>query len=331
MALRLHSRKTYLTTLPEGQPPPRRAASVARIVYVAGLVLVLTYIAHFLLMRIWMATAPGVVVPEELIVRAHERAIITGLAVSPGDTVTPGQTLFTMHFIREASPARVDPFALDRARAERDVMVRDRELSLVGDAIQRAEAHLAHLRALRALELNRERYGERRQIEVELESLRLKQASALSELSAYHEYQSALARLEVPEPTQALSSEYHTPIAGTVVAVDRNNHEYVREGERIMLLKDPHGLQIRGYFAQDDLRYLQPGKEVQIALPDGKQGSGVIRRLGSSMTEIPALVRHEYTPTEPSVTVEVEVLSPDAQTMVRYENLTVTLKVVRWR
>lgn len=98
---------------------------------------------------------------------------------------------------------------------------------------------------------------------------------------------------------------FYSPLEGTITNILKNEFEVALKDEVILSIHKPENIYIKGFFKQEDLKYLQVGDKVKLEFPDGSKGTGLIKRFYFTTYKLPEEFQKKYEPTTRSLSADI--------------------------
>ena len=95
------------------------------------------------------------------------------------------------------------------------------------------------------------------------------------------------------------------PIDGTITKVLKQPYEVALKTENILSIHQPNDVHIKGFFEQEDLKYLNEGDIVDIEFPDGTRSVGLIDRFYSATYILPEEFQKKFEPTTRTLAADI--------------------------
>jgi len=90
---------------------------------------------------------------------------------------------------------------------------------------------------------------------------------------------------------------FTSPIDGSITRVEKQPFEVALKTEVILSIHQPNFVHIKGFFNQEDLRYLHEGDIVDIEFADGTKSIGVVNRFYAATYILPEEFQKKFEPT----------------------------------
>lgn len=302
--MKLRNRKSYITTLPEGSAPQNVKPKITQIIYFSVLIFIVVYLGYVAVGRLFYLNARGQVEIEKTLISSTRGGHISQLAVSEGQQLKKGDMI-----------VRID--ALQQCVVEENKHLQKLRLD-----IGMNEQRIALLKAKQA-ELKKLQRGSelRRALELERESISYgtqfwrDQNKLLSDLALTGK-ELELQRLQLKEleksarnktlPAECQAETIRAPFPARVQVVRRRVEEFAKRGEAIVILtRNKAPVRIEAYFTEDELKYINLGKRLQVAFPDGVESTGVVKAVYSSAYSVPEREWKGYRPLTTGVRVHL--------------------------
>lgn len=328
--MKLRNRTSYMTNLPEGEPPRRRGPSITRRLYLLLLIGLVLYLAFIAFDRLFYVHGWGQVEVEKVAISSARGGRIQALPVREGQQVAQGELL-----ARIAAPKRCD--AEQDPRLQRllmDAQLTQSKLAVLRGELQRKQAEVRdQTRLRRALEIDTRNSREARQLNEDLARLQQEVALHTRRLEIERNQAEAL-RAELaakPEPLECLDEELRAPHPGKLLHVSNAPAEVVDSGATIATLV-PRDARVRveAYLETDDLDDVEVGKAMQVQFPDGHVSPGIIESIHSSAYRSAQRQWDGYTPLSSRVLVHVVPAEPEhSQRWASYDRMDVRVRAVQ--
>ena len=302
--MKLRNRKSYITNLPEGTAPVSVKPKITQLIYFSILGLIVAYLVYIAVGRLFYLNARGQVEIEKTLISSTRGGHISTLKVREGQQLQKGDLIVRIDALKQCIPE--ENRQLQKLRL--DIGLNEQRIVL----LKVKQAELAKLQRggelRRALELERESVAYGRQFWREQNKL----ASDLALTGKELELQRAqLKRLEKNMRNQIVPSEcraevIRAPFAARVQVVRRRVEEFAKRGEAIVILTRNHApVRIEAYFTEDELKYINMGKQIDVTFPDGVESTGVVKAIYSSAYSVPEREWKGYRPLTTGVRVHL--------------------------
>ncbi|MCF7791957.1 MAG: hypothetical protein K9M56_08170 [Victivallales bacterium] len=265
--MKLRKNHSYLNVVPDGSPKPRKGPKVFRFCYFTLLVLIFIYVFYYFINHaVLFVYGKGQVEFEKYFVQTKRSCEILKYMVNERDTVTKGTPLVkTAHIPDEKT-------LLNKIITEQRLKVLNSELEKKLTELKEA----ALFKSLRKdkgndytiLSRERESYAEAKD---ELDNLRMK----IRMLKADHPLIFQVSKTPDKEkPSRVIRSKFN----GFVFRNTRKRHEFVKEGERLLILENPKKIIIYASFNSEYQKYLGEGDLAVIEFPNGEESKSRVHR-----------------------------------------------------
>ena len=122
-----------------------------------------------------------------------------------------------------------------------------------------------------------------------------------------------------------------SPMEGIVTKIFKENQEVALKSEVVMYIQKSENVFIKGFFEQEDLKYLRNRNIVEIEFPDGTESYGRINRFYYSTYRLPEEFQKKYEPTTRSLSVDISPLNrAEYHKWQKYYKLSVIIRKVRY-
>lgn len=331
---------SYLRYFDEQQKrPTKRPINWDRIVYLVLLALAVFFVGRFLIKRYFYIEGNGQVLFENVDIRHTDDIRILEFYKEEGDDVRIGDTLFT-YFLdddvfggggggggnsvsiagggegnswieREIYQLRKN-IDLNRVRIEDDkklLNIYKQDLERVrNEVILDAVSHTN----LENLEYQIDKLeGEIALREEEIRIYR-KQIGYLSDLLNKQE---EVDKVKIDQKTghvyltgaedESAFKIFTSPIDGNITRLLKQPYEVALKTENILSIHQPNDVHIKGFFNQEDLKYLHEGDIVEIEFPDGTISNGIIDRFYSATYILPEEFQKKFEPTTRTLAADI--------------------------
>lgn len=117
---------------------------------------------------------------------------------------------------------------------------------------------------------------------------------------------------------------FTSPINGNVTRIHKEPYEVALKTENILSIHQPNNVHIKGFFDQEDLRYLNEGDIVNIEFADGTKSKGIIDRFYSATYILPEEFQKKFEPTTRTLAADILPIGEnDLQVWKKYYKLSV--------
>jgi multidrug resistance efflux pump len=326
--VRLRTRKSYVTNLPEGVATRKPGMSLVRWLYFGALIFVLLYLLFYAAQRLFYVEANGYVSMERHLLQTDREGVVRGLTARVGDPIKRGQPLFRL--TQEVVDDRRDAAVWERLKMQREIGIKQAELVSLQREIEGKTARVANIGQFKLLELDRDRYREFALLGRELAADRLKADALRQEIAALRSYHGNLRGQEGYRRFTA-ETPVHSPFDGFIYRVEKGEHEFAHKGDTVLVLEDAGKVRVLAYFNLEDLPKLKVGRQVELILPDGQALGGKIERVDSSSVDSLEKLGKGYQPLEALVRVQIAPLESSVQVeWRRYNQLDVRVRFSAW-
>lgn len=119
---------------------------------------------------------------------------------------------------------------------------------------------------------------------------------------------------------------FTSPIEGSITHIDKQPFEVALKTETILSIHQPNYVHIKGFFDQEDLRYLHEGDVVDIEFADGTTSIGYVDRFYSATYILPEEFQKKFEPTTRTLAADIMPITPDdLQKWKKYYKLSVKI------
>lgn len=102
---------------------------------------------------------------------------------------------------------------------------------------------------------------------------------------------------------------FKAPMGGIVTRIHKKEQEVNFKTEDILSIHKQHPTTIKGFFYQEDLKYIHVGDLFTIEFPDGTKSKGVVKRFYIATYNMPDEFQKKYEPTTRTIAVDIYPLS----------------------
>lgn len=119
---------------------------------------------------------------------------------------------------------------------------------------------------------------------------------------------------------------FTSPIEGSVTRIEKMAFEVALKTEVILSIHQPSNVHIKGFFEQEDLRYLHEGDIVNIEFADGTESKGIVDRFYSATYILPEEFQKKFEPTTRTLAADIlPIGSNDLNIWKKYYKLSVKI------
>ena len=119
---------------------------------------------------------------------------------------------------------------------------------------------------------------------------------------------------------------FTSPIDGSITHIDKQPFEVALKTEVILSIHQPNFVHIKGFFDQEDLRYLREGDIVDIEFADGTTSIGVVNRFYSATYILPEEFQKKFEPTTRTLAADIlPITEDDLEVWKKYYKLSVKI------
>jgi hypothetical protein len=104
---------------------------------------------------------------------------------------------------------------------------------------------------------------------------------------------------------------FTSPIEGSITHIEKQPFEVALKTEVILSIHQPNFVHIKGFFDQEDLRYLREGDVVDIVFADGTTSIGIVDRFYSATYILPEEFQKKFEPTTRTLAADILPITPD--------------------
>ncbi len=313
----------------------RKTRPITKWVYFTIIYVLVGWLGYLGLYRLLIITRPGQVLLRTTNVQVLREGRVKSIEVEEGEEVLAGAPLFTLRYPEEAQRYRENSWIVrERWQVDRDLSERKAEHVGYSDQLARLRTRIGENDEDILLELKKPELVENLQVEIVRMEDKIKAVEA--EIDALDKQKSQLAKLpeRIPFPSKLVEEVFKAPMAGTVTRIYKNVTEVVVPSETVMKIHLQEQIEIRGFFDQEDAKYLNVGDELAVILPGGQQTMGAIERFYFATFPLPQEFQPRFEPTRRSIVVDIT-LNWDKEQPFPYNEyfykMGVTIKKWRWQ
>ncbi len=96
-----------------------------------------------------------------------------------------------------------------------------------------------------------------------------------------------------------------SPTDGYIAKIFREPYEVALKSQVILNIYQADSVYVKGYFEQEDLKYVQVGDLVDVNFPDGQISEGIIKRFYSSTVLVPEEFQKRFEPAKRTIAADV--------------------------
>jgi len=325
--MKLRNRKSYMTSLPEGEAPKNAKASITQMIYFLVLIVAVGYIVFIFAKKYWYFEEIGVVEIEKTIISSSRGGQISNIFVSEGQFIKKKEKIAVIEALRTGCHV-TDDGKVNKIRFEinnNKVKKKAIEAQLAG--LEKEEKKFL-LR--RALELDRG-------LAKESERLRREKLTMVSDIDLLsgqinnqiqHLNNIIKAQKNVILPKECYSESIKSPFITKVSAVHKRPKEFAQRGEAIVtLIRNNAPIRIEVYLEKEILKSLNIGETLDLIFPDGVKSKGRISKIHSSAYASVQRQLEHYKPIESDIRVHLlPVNNKDRETWLNYDRMNVKVR-----
>lgn len=272
------------------QPQSKNWDKIIYLSFVAVILLAILYVVFF---NTFFVTGEGVVVSENVDIKAPSDINVENYFKRYGEQVQRGDPLFSytpMDWAKKIEKAnqlseKVSELESERSNIEDEIYLKNRVIELTQNSVEFYEGKRAEIQ--QKVELDLVPSTELSAIEQDLFEERTRLEAIETELTVLNnqrdrmdqrisELQNNLRDGSADELVQVFNS----PVDGTVTEIYESNSKQVFRSDRVLRIKpedsDPY---IMSFFPRDDVKHLETGMVLSIDFDNGEKGEGVIRNM----------------------------------------------------
>lgn len=311
-----------------------------RIVYLSILGLIVFFVLRYFFLHSFYITADGQVLFETVEIGETQDIRIERFLIEEGDNMKVGDTLFT-YLIEDPNEFAIksNEAASNQSNwAEREMYALQKSIELNNSQIASDEKLMNSYKSqLKRLEneviLGAATERDLNNLEYQISKLETTISLAQSEnevlAKQINDLKNNKAGVQKKEEPATFSPyrAFVSPIDGYIARIFKEPYEVALKSQVIMKVHRADSVHVKGYFDQEDLKYVNVGDMVDVSFPDGKESEGVIKRFYTSTVLIPEEFQEKYEPAKRTIAVDI-VPAPGADLEIwkRYYKLSVKLR-----
>lgn len=331
----------YIEERVTGKAKPR--INWDRIVYLSILGLILFFVLRYFYLHNFYITADGQVIFDSMEISETEDIRIEKFYFEEGENIKAGDTLFS-YLIENPLDPSTEASLLDSPGdkstwAEREMYSLQKSIELNNSQIRGdKELLVSYKEQLKRIEndviLGAASDRDMNNLEYQISKLETSIGLVKSENSVLARQLANLQSGQTDSSEAALNPAlafsphrvYVSPIDGYISRIYKEPFEVALKSEYIMNIHQADSVHVKGYFEQEDLKYVKEGDLVQVSFPDGKESEGVIERFYSSTVIIPEEFQKKFEPAKRTIAVDIKpAAGSDLDVWKRYYKLSVKL------
>mgnify|MGYP000511492654 CR=1 FL=1 len=314
-----------------------------RVVYLSILGIIIFFILRYFFIHNFYISAVGQVIFDNVEITQSEDIRIEKFFIEEGENIKTGDTLFSYTVEDNGIGIDIDLGADpgDKSNwAERESYALQKSISLnIGQINGDKELLASYKSQLNRLEneviLGTASERDLNNLEYQISKLETSISMTQAENEVLNKQLWAVHQKKEPnESSSVISSEEYSPynvfispIDGYVARIFKEPYEIALKSQIILKVHQSDSVHIKGYFEQEDLRYVKEGDQVNVSFPDGQESVGVIDRFYASTVLIPEEFQKKYEPAKRTIAVDITpAAGSDLSIWKRYYKLSVKLK-----
>ncbi|MBA3665953.1 MAG: hypothetical protein H0W61_17380 [Bacteroidetes bacterium] len=312
-----------------------------KIVYICLLFLILCFAIYYLVVKNLFVTAQGQVLIEAINIRLTEDARILKHYVAEGDSVNMGDTLFcyanslkndlenTDNGVNLKSYNSQDNWALkeifnlrkkitlNKVDIDKNfILIKNYEAEIknltnqvILDALPRTRLDLVQNEILKLNTENQKLFAENSELNNFIKSVPAGSkltysASSINDGNGYITNNGVTYNIYSDEYLSELRY-FKTPMSGIVTRIHKKEQEVNFKEEDILSIHKQFPTTIKGFFYQEDLKYIKVGDLFNIDFPDGTKSTGYVKRFYIATYNMPDEFQKKYEPTTRTIAVDI--------------------------
>lgn len=311
-----------------------------RIVYLTILGLIVFFILRYFYLENFYIAADGQIIFDSIEVSETEDLRIEKYYVNEGDNVVKGDTLFT--YLIEDPNLVMDNASADEASSswvDREIYSLQKSIVLNNSQVRGDRDLLeSYKKQLKRLEndvilgtaserdLNNLEY-QINKLETSISLVKSENGVLIKQLNALKANGEMVSEM-VSVQNQSFSPyrAFISPVDGYVARIYKEPYEVALKSQVILNIYQADSVYVKGYFEQEDLRYVKVGDIISVNFPDGQVSEGIIKRFYSSTVLIPEEFQKKFEPAKRTIAVDIMPgPNSDLELWKRYYKLSVKL------
>jgi len=304
--MKLRNRKSYMTSLPEGEAPKNRKANITQMIYFLILIAAVGYLIFIFSKRYWYYEELGVVEVEKTIISSSRGGRIASINITEGKNLKAKDKIAAIEASRSDCVIEHDG-RIDKLRFEIDSNIAKRNLLRTQLAAGKQAEKKYELR--RALELDRGLIGNTERIKREQETVANDIALLSKQIVLQNQRLEKLQQYQkqISLPKECYNEQIQSPFDAVVTAVHKRSKEFAQRGEAIVtLIKHTAPVRVEVYLDRDVLKYIKIGNKLDLEFPDGTKSQGSIREINSAAYTATERQLDHYKPYESDIRVHLQ-------------------------
>ncbi|MEA3227895.1 MAG: hypothetical protein U9P38_02360 [Campylobacterota bacterium] len=308
----------------EGKPKIENRINIFRWFYFLLLIVIFSTLLDYLLSNFYLKRATGVVTTDKIEYPARFDGVLQKIDKQKGDIVDINETLFTVVSVTLKEDDIAKKLLLDTKNRIEKIKA---QIAIDKELLHFKTKKLIKLKKFSILELYDKEKQEIKSLEAEILKIKIDIKLLRVDLVAY---KNILKSITVTNKTVRVKN-YLSKYKAEVQQVLKNESEYVKKGEPVMVLEKPQSTKIIAYFRKSYIESLEIGKEVTILFPDNTKSLGIIKDYYSQLLSNDYKYRDAKLKDPTSFKVIIEAKNKeDIQRWKKFSHIRVKIRIYEW-
>lgn len=314
-----------------------------RIVYLSILGLIIFFVLRYFFIQNFYISADGQIIFDSVEISETEDLRIEKYYIEEGDSIHVGDTLFT--YLIEDPTGGGSEMMMEEANADggtwsdREIYSLQKSIELNNSQIRGDKELLeSYKQQLSRMEndviLGTASERDLNNLEYQISKLETSISLVKSENGVLIKQLNALKLNEMTGDSINLASfvefspyrAFLSPTDGYIARIFKEPYEVALKSQVILNIYQADSVYVKGYFEQEDLKYVQTGDIVYVNFPDGQISEGRIKRFYSSTVLVPEEFQKRFEPAKRTIAADiVPAEGSDLELWQRYYKLSVKL------
>lgn len=284
--MKIRNKKNFLTSLPEGVPPPVHKQKITQWLYFAVVLFTLSCVVYLIFDYNIHYFGNGRIEVDKISISSSHGGTIKTIHVKTGQQLKSGDPIATI--VKNSQCDK--PISIDNSHIEKiryDIALKESRLRLLKQDLQSINQADESFMVRRALEIGNS--NQSNSASLEKDQRKLNQAIALLKSeTAIQKQRLHKAKVEASSILMPdISCDHETitaPFNSRVVMLKRHSNEFTKKGDTIVILANNNSsVNINAQFESKFQRFLKRGAVLEVELADGWSTQGVITDIFSSV------------------------------------------------
>ena len=320
--MKLRNRKSYMTSLPEGNPPENIRPRITQIIYYFILLSVVLYIIYLFSSRYFYFNESGFIEVEKTIISSSYGGKVIKLPVKEGQTLIDSKLLAVIAASKNCNSS----YRLNTDKLKYDLAVNRSKLSLLKREVNDIKNFISNSNLQRALETRQSNTSTSNKLNRDL--IKKQNEIALLESTIRLQQQRQPSKFIGQASPECFNETLKSPFNGHVHSIKRKLNEFASRGAPLLILiADDATVRIETYLKNDQLPYVKIGAHVSIEFPNSTVTEAKIKNIYSSAYAAPEREWNHYKPLDTQVRVHLEPINKkDALLWKKYDRMEVNVR-----